>query len=356
MSEMIGNTVHKIRIFISYSHHDKNLVVELDKILRDNELEPLWTEKLSGGSGFDEQIKMFIENAHVFMPVITKKSSIRGWVHQEIGFAMALHIPVFPVTTEDLTPGGMLQMIQTTKLDMNHPEQVKSKLDLKVFEALLLHENKSPLWELAQFEEERAVKMREYSTKANKPDYLGMVRQKGGLSSFHIPDIYIWQEQWESRYFPDKKSPYHKKVQREERKALESHASGAGCKLIVNTSYVISKERSKTSIISRINALIEFLESGAGKKAIIAFQGKSSIHESITIVGDLFLAESTTFKNQEGFTNTFFTRNASEITRRIKDFDDEMNDLLNEKGWSPENSREKAIEELKKILNKFKTR
>ncbi|MBK6966894.1 MAG: toll/interleukin-1 receptor domain-containing protein [Bacteroidales bacterium] len=346
---------NRIRVFISYSHEDKKLVSQLEQILRENNLNPVWTDKLSGGSGFDDQIKMFIENAHIFMPVITKKSSIRGWVHQEIGFAMALHIPVFPVTTEDLTPGGMLQMIQTTKLDMNHPEQVKVKLGSKVFEALLLHENKSPLWELAQFEEERAVKMKEYSTKANKPDYLGMVRQKGGLSSFHIPDIYIWQEQWENRYFPDKKSPYHKKVQREERQALESHASGAGCKLIVNTSYVISEERSKTSIISRINALIGFLESGSGNKAIIAFQGKSSIHESVTIVGDLFLAESTTFKNQEGFTNTFFTRNASEISRRIKDFDDEMNDLLKEKGWTPVNSRGKAIEELKQMLNKFKS-
>jgi hypothetical protein len=346
---------NRIRVFISYSHEDKKLVSQLEKILRDNNLNPVWTDKLSGGSGFDDQIKMFIENAHIFMPLITKKSSIRGWVHQEIGFAMALHIPVFPVTTEDMTPGGMLQMIQTTKLDMNHPEQVKVKLDSKVFEALLLHENKSPLWELAQFEEERAVKMKEYSSKANKPDYLGMVRQKGGLSSFHIPDIYIWQKQWEDRYFPDKKSFYHKKVQREERQALESHASIAGCKLIINPSYVTTKGRSKTSIIARINALIGFLENGSGKRVIIAFQGKSSIHESITIVGDLFLAESTTFKNQEGFTNTFFTRNASEITRRIKDFDDEMNDLLKEKGWTPENSREKAIEELKQILKKIKT-
>jgi hypothetical protein len=52
----------------------------------------------------------------------------------------------------------------------------------------------------------------------------------------------------------------------------------------------------------------------------------------------------------EGFTNTFFTRNASEITKRIKDFDDEMETLLKELNWTEKNSRLKAIDELKKIL------
>ncbi|HEY5470638.1 MAG TPA: toll/interleukin-1 receptor domain-containing protein [Bacteroidales bacterium] len=344
---------HKIRIFISYSHEDKELVHKLEEILNKNDLEPLWTEKLSGGSGFDDQIKIFIEHAHVFMPVLTKKSIERGWVHQEIGYAVALHIPVFPVTIENVTPGGMLQMIQATKLDMNHPEEVKKKLAVKVFEALLLHENKTPLWELAQFEEERAVLMKEYSTKAHKADYLGIVRQKGGLSSFHIPDRYIWHKQWLDRYEPDIKSLYHKKVQREERQALESHAKGAGCKLIISPDYVTGK-RSGISIIARINALIDFLEKMPDEKVIIAIHDSPDAYESVTIVGDLFLAESTTFRYHEGFTNTFFTRNASEITRRIKDFDDEMEDLLKERKWTAKNSRSKAIEELKRILTTIK--
>jgi hypothetical protein len=343
----------KIRIFISYSHEDKELVLKLEEILKANGLEPLWTEKLSGGSGFDDQIKIFIEHAHVFMPVLTKKSIARGWVHQEIGYAVALNFPVFPVTIENVTPGGMLQMIQATKLDISHPEKVKEKLAVKIFEALLLHENKTPLWELAQYEEERAVLMKEYSTKAHTADYLGTVRQKGGLSSFHIPDKYIWNIQWENRYSNSNKSLYHKKVQREERQALESHASVAGCKLIISPSYA-TKDRSKISIIARISSLIEFLEKMPDEKVIISIQDSSTVQESITIVGDLFLAESTTFRSQEGFTNTFFTRNASEITRRIKDFDDEMATLLEELKWTEKNSRLKAIEELKRILKSTK--
>ncbi len=46
--------------------------------------------------------------------------------------------------------------------------------------------------------------------------------------------------------------------------------------------------------------------------------------ESLTIVGDWFLAESVSFKEGDGFTNTFFTRDVSEIGRRIDDFDCEL--------------------------------
>ncbi len=335
----------KIRIFISYSHEDKDLVEQLSLALKNDRIEPLWATKLSGGTGFDEQIKIFIEHAHIFMPLFTATSSARGWVHQEIGYAMALHIPVFPVTTENELPGGMLQMIQITKIDFNNPSEVKKKLAVSVFEALLLHEQKSPLWELAQFEEERAIMMKEYASKAHNARYLGIVRQKGGLSSFHIPDKYIWHQEWKDRYGDEYKSLFHKKVQREERKALEIHARDSGCRLIISPSYA-TDSKTKKSTESRINALIEFLENFP-RKAVVAILDHSSVHESVTIVGDLFLAESTTYKNKEGFTNTFFTRNASEISKRIKDFDEELTDLLKEAGWTEENSKMKAIAELK---------
>ncbi len=345
-----------IRVFISYSHEDKNVVAVIEKILKENALHPVWTEKLSGGSGFDEQIKFFIKHSHVFLPVLTKSSCERGWVHQEIGYAMALNIPVLPVTTENIMPGGMLQMIQAIKIDINKFEETKRKLSKSVFESLILHENKTPLWELAHLEEERAILMKEYSSKAHKADYLGIVRQKGGLSSFHIPDAYIWNKQWEERYYPIQKSLFHKKVQREERIALECHAREAGCRLIIFPSYV-KKGRDVVSTKVRINTLLDFLKSMPDNKVIIGIDDSDNIaHESVTIVGDLFLCESTTFKNDEGFTNTFFTRNAFEISRRIKDFDCELTDILQQKGWTEKTSREKAIEYLKVILEDIKMR
>lgn len=93
--------------------------------------------------------------------------------------------------------------------------------------------------------------------------------------------------------------------------------------------------------------MIEFLSSMPNEKVIIAFQNTNTNIESLTMVGDWFLAESVSFKAGDGFTNTFFTRNAAEITKRILTFDEELADLLDQQGWTPENSRDKAIEELK---------
>jgi len=56
----------------------------------------------------------------------------------------------------------------------------------------------------------------------------------------------------------------------------------------------------------------------------------------------------------DGFTNTFFTRDTYEIGRRTEDFECELQELLEQKGWTAENSREKAIRELYQLLSKFK--
>ena len=88
------------RIFISYSHEDRRLARILANILEENGLIPMWDENFTWGHGFPEQIKNFISHAHVFVPIVTKASSKRGWVHQEIGYARALNIPILPIGSE----------------------------------------------------------------------------------------------------------------------------------------------------------------------------------------------------------------------------------------------------------------
>lgn len=85
------------RIFISYSHKDKDRAEKLAKTLKENGLNPIYDKHFEGGFGFTDQIKKFIAHAHVFVPLITKSSSQRGWVHQEIGYAAALNVPIMPI-------------------------------------------------------------------------------------------------------------------------------------------------------------------------------------------------------------------------------------------------------------------
>lgn len=340
-----------IRVFISYSHDNKIIAKKIHSVIKEF-VDVIWDEDLIAGSGFHDQIKDSIAGAHVFMPIITKESSTRGWVHQEIGYAMALNIPVLPVTTENLDPSGMLQMIHAVKID-EKAENLERFLNRYTFLSLLKNSNTTPLYQCAHLPEERTRMIIEYSKKIASMDKYGIVRQKGGMSSFHIPEECILKSVWNDRYYPEEKSEFHKRLQRNERLELENHAMNEGYKIIVNPEYAI-KNRDKRSAISRIETLISFLEKPNSNNTIVAFQTKETEKQSLTIVGDWFLAESVSFRTGDGFTNTFFTRDALEIARRTEDFECELQELLNQWNWTEENSREKAIEELNRILTSIK--
>lgn len=340
----------KIRVFISYSQKDIELVEKLVEILEDEGIMVLWTRSLAGGKGYIDQLKVFIEHAHIFMPVITKSSSARGWVHQEIGYAIGLHIPVYPVLLGRVKPVGWIESIQAIKLS-DDKMILKEQLNYDVLAKLLKEKPLPALYQQASKVEERARLMKIYSDKVSTMEKFGIVRQKGGLSSFHIPNKRIEHQDWVDRYAPGLKSPHHKEQQLGERKALEYHAEKEGCRLIINPDYA-TEGRSALSAVSRLNTLIDYLQNRPTEKVIVAFQNNKTSKESLTMVGDWFLAESVSFKDGDGFTNTFYTRNASEIIKRIQSFDEELTELLEMQGWSPENSREKAIERLEAIKTK----
>jgi hypothetical protein len=343
----------KIRVFISYSHQDKELVNRLDNYLETEcEINVIWDKNLAAGSGFHEQIRDSIASAHIFMPLITKESSQRGWVHQEIGYAMALNIPVLPVTTENLDPGGMLQMIHAVKID-EKVENLSQFFNKRTFEILIMNTSSAPIFLCAHLPEERTRMITEYSDKISNIDEHGIVRQKGGLSSFHIPDDCIQKPIWSERYYPEIKSEYHKRLQRHERLALEKHAKTAGYKLIISPEYAING-RDDRAIVARLETLITFLEKSDSETSVVAILDIEASRESLTIVGDWFLAESVSFRKSDGFTNTFFTRDTFEIGRRTEDFECELHELLEQKQWTAENSKENAIVELKLLLNKYK--
>jgi hypothetical protein len=342
----------KIRVFISYSKKDLELVEKIVKILEAENIMVLWTRSLSPGKGYIDQLKVFIEHAHIFMPVITKSSSARGWVHQEIGYAIGLHIPIYPVLLGKVKPVGWIESIQAINLS-DDKTILKEQLGCDVLVKLLNDKPLPALYQQAAKVEERARLMKSYSDKVSALGKFGVVRQKGGLSSFHIPNKRIEHQDWDDRYAPGRQSSHHKERQLGERKALEYHADKEGCRLIINPDYAI-EGRSTLSAICRLKTMIDFLQSMPNEKVVIAFQKNKTGKESLTMVGDWFLAESVSFKDGDGFTNTFFTRNASEIIKRIQSFDEELNELLEWKGWTPDNSREKAIAELKNILINIK--
>ncbi len=338
------------RVFISYAHKDRELVDEIVTVLKENGLIPMWDKNLSFGTGFHEQIQAFIAHAHVFMPIITSASGKRGWVHQEIGYAMALNIPVLPVTRDTL-PGEMIQTLHAIQLseDMS---RVREQLSMKVFENLInrYRDISYALFQCAELAEDRAMMMAGYAEKVSSLDMYGCVRQKGALSSFHIPDKVITDPVWKERYAPFTRSDHHCRCQRNERLALEKHARENGCRLIIDP-YMIKGKHSAAAQLVRIRSLIEFLESMPDDKVQIVVSKDTK--ESLTIVGDWFMAESVSVTVTQGYRQTIFTRHAPSIQNRIDLFDHELQELLQKSGWSAHSSRIEAMNALSGIITEL---
>ncbi|HWI64825.1 MAG TPA: toll/interleukin-1 receptor domain-containing protein [Symbiobacteriaceae bacterium] len=341
------------RVFISYSHKDLELVQRVVNALEENGLTPIWDRNFAFGYGFHEQIQTFISHAHVFMPVITRGSSKRGWVHQEIGYATALNIPVLPAT-HDALPGEMIQRIHALHLSED-PAELRQQLSLDVFDNLVnrYREPSFALFQSADLAEERAMMMVRYATDVLDLGAFGCVRQKGGLSSFHIPDQVITDPIWKLRYGTGPRSEFHCRCQRNERITLEKHARTAGCRLIINPA--ISEQFDRTSQLVRLQTLAKFLAAYPDEKVQVAITQGMPQQYSLTIVGDWFAAESASASLTQGYRQTIFTRHAPSMRSRIDLFESEFQELLAASRWDEATSRSSALELIQANIERLHT-
>lgn len=351
------------RIFISYSHQDQGLVSKIAGILEDNGLIPRWDRNFSVGHGFHEQIRNFIAHAHVFLPISTKTADERKWVHQEIGYATAFNIPVLPVAAGRL-PGEMIEHIHALPLsdeagagapNDTDLDQLKKHLSKEVIAGLVqrFSDTGLALYQCAEFAEDRATMMAKYCDEVLAHGVCDIVRQKGALSSLHIPAQTINHPIWKARYGGLDRGPVHRRLQRQERIALEAHAREAGCKLIINP-YIEYLRYGEAARIVRLECLLEFLESMPDSKCQVAINSEMDHDQSVTILGDWFAAESASAQIGQGYRQTVFTRHAPSMLRKIEAFDQEFEEHLSARGWNAENSRANTIGEIKTILKGLK--
>lgn len=136
---------------------------------------------------------------------------------------------------------------------------------------------------------------------------------------------------------------------RSERVALEKHARMAGCKLIVNYGLDYDKTWSTGTKNTRLQILIEFLESMSDENVEVALVKKHR-PQSLTILGDWFMAESFAGHMSEGYRQTLFTGHAVSVQRRLEEFDREFDELLTASGIDHISSRSTAIAVLTREL------
>lgn len=340
------------RAFISYSHDDASLAERMAAHLETQGVKPMWDRNFAFGHGFHDQIKIFISHSHFFIPIITEASIRRGWVQQEIGYAMALNVPVLPVAV-GIRTGEMLELHHAAFLE-DRDSPIEELLQRDVFEQLLEAGDDPTLahYSCAEQPEDRACMMHDYARDVLRLREAGIVRQSGALSSFHIPRETIDSPVWSDRYGgTTSRGGYHCRVLRNERMALEQHFKRCGCRLIVNPE-VDYEQFGTRGRLARLGQLVKFLEADWGDAQIEIARGpEKKFGSNLTIVGDWFVAESVYGTGTTGYLQTMFTRHAPTILARIELFDNEFKEALHSRPWpKAPTSREGAIIYLKDLI------
>lgn len=344
----------RYRVFISYSRNDLKWVRIIDAALKRIAL-PMWDKDFRYGQGFHEQIQMFIAHAHIFLPVITEQASTRGWVHQEIGYAKALNIPVLPITLgKNALPDAMIESLQAVRLNDDEDRwasQLQRLLTLGGLESLVndsADQGHAP-FQCAEDTEDRARSLARYSDAVRRLGFHGMVRQVGALTSFHIPSEPISHPVWKDRYGRMHQTNNHCRMLRKERQALEKHVRKEGCRLIINPTLPY-RQYGLGARISRLEWLIKFLKSMPPGKVQVAINDKLPDQRSLTIVGNWFSAESVSAAIGQGYRHTIFTRHAPTVQSMVELFDEEFKEALKANKWKAGESCGRAIQELQSLI------
>jgi TIR domain len=348
--------VTRYRVFISYSHDERKLAQRIAVQLDANGMLSLWDKDIAPGHGFHDQIKTFISYAHVFLPIITESSSARGWVQQEIGYAMALNIPVLPIALGK-PPGEMLSGLQAIRLE--HAEaDIPPSLCVATIDRLMCKQkdSTSTLYHCADHHEQRTKMISEYAEEVRLLGYTGVVRQSGALSAFHIPDKPANHPIWAKRYGGKSKGIYHNELLRQERISLEHHAAREGCRLIVCPE-VTFEEYPPEARVTRLTGLLEFLQAMPDDKIEIARGPVLAQGESFLMVGDWFSASSISGQLTRGYRQTIFTRHAPTLRNQLLRFEDEFRDATQARPWpSAKSSRLGAILYLQDLISRLEAK
>jgi hypothetical protein len=195
---------------------------------------------------------------------------------------------------------------------------------------------------------ERTRKIAEYARLIYYQGGQEIIRQKGGFSSFSIPNREVAEQIWETRKGSIHRSDTYHHYQKEERVWLEKIAKNTYCKIIIFPNLILNRGQMATQ--SRIKTLVEFIESNKDIVDVVTLNDeKQNEQENLLIVGNSFYCESQKADSESGYKDSIFEFDEQAIGQKIKAFDDEFNKLLD--GKDTYQSREKALDELKKALN-----
>jgi len=346
-------------MFVSYSRLDDKLAEKVRRHLSNIGACPISDQNNRVGVPFDNDIAKQISYAHVFVSILTKNSAQRPWVHQELGYAIAMGIPVISLALGEL-PQGMAKKLQamTANSDLSDLEDELTTQEIdKVVSSL---QKESPamfrcgdrLYERTRILVECAEEVARFKSDMK-------IRQRMAFSSFSLPNEDTHHRDWDIREGNSPRSQEVREKLLEEREVMVKYAEEYGCDLILDPYVKIEKrvapnesmqlKHAPAATAVRVKWLLKFLENMTDDKARVVIR-KGCIDDSLCMVGDLLMAEAVVPHYKDGYKKTMFTNHAPTVLSHIRDFDKQFARLDKTSTSEDPSSRVVAIERLKALL------
>jgi len=331
------------RVFLCYARDDNGLRHRVSDVLNEFGFASVSDDGILPGRPFPDEIRTLISQAHVFVPIVTSDSKDRAWVNQEIGYALALAIPILALSVDGALPGGLIENVQsiTTGSDL---EGLRNALGQGALELAIKPQAlpQRPI-EVVEWAEQRSQRIAEYADELWERGNCCHVCHRALVTTFSIPDQDdFYHPDWEA-CGPVFGTPYLREILLKERRALERHVRKAGCWLIVNTAMPLD-ETFVGSRPRRLKILQEFLESMPDELIDVTFM-HSPATGSVLVVGDSFLASSHAPRTG-GYRQSVIVWHAPAVLREREDFERQMITGLRSSGLERGKSRKAAIDRL----------
>lgn len=336
------------RVFVCYSRSNSDLAKQVVDALRKLDFEVLWDQKISGGEIFNEEIRSYIAHSHLFVPIITQEANKRGWVHQEIGYGVAMDVTILPLLFDGTDLEGMAETRQGVKI----PSGIDTEGLVKLLRESLKREQPvghsgamSGIYSCAYDRENRARLISAAANSVTRMKQAGTVCHHGAYTAFAIPDAEFSDPGWIARHGGPRDQSLLR-AERDERRELEKHAKEMGCRLIIRPKLDGGNFCGDMGRASRIQTLLEFLHTNSHPETLAVIDPDTSENPSQLVVGNWFAAESRNSNSQLGYRHTVLTRHAPTVEVLREDFEQRFNRILKERKWTKENCRELTIRHL----------
>ena len=326
--------MYPFRVFLSYARVDLALVGRIiDCLRRQTNLVPIWDEDLSAGEEFNDGIRRRIAQAHIFMPLLTSNSRDSAWVHQEIGYALGIDVPVVPLASGAL-PEGLISGLHAVAIEgemsgwcRKFSGRVQRSIDSLTSPRYVDGdlERLGITTHLADLSEERTRMLARCAEGIRKP---ARVRQRAIFSSFSLPDASPEAPAWAAIELPERRSESLRRSLRDERRVLEEHARAAGCSLIINP-VVDYSSVGRGAHRTQLKTLKAFLTSMPADSCQVGIL-RGRFVGNLTIIGDWFGAKALPPEPGREYRQSVFCHHAPTVLRWIDEFDRELAENLPE--------------------------